>query len=81
MRALAEGGLVTRPTLALLGERGPEQVIPQRQLAAVGGGPRVETKLDQLNHNVTMLREDFAQLLDPRRQARAWTEAIAFAGT
>ena len=27
-RAMAEGGLVTRPTLALLGEAGPELVIP-----------------------------------------------------
>lgn len=26
--ALAEGGIVTRPTLALIGERGPEAVIP-----------------------------------------------------
>ena len=26
--ALAEGGIVTRPTLALLGERGPEAVVP-----------------------------------------------------
>ena len=31
----AEGGIVTRPTLALLGERGPEAVVP----LAGGGGP------------------------------------------
>ncbi len=40
VRALAKGGLVTRPTLALLGERGPEQVIPTDQLGAFGGGGR-----------------------------------------
>ena len=28
--AMAEGGIVTRPTLALIGEAGPEQVIPLR---------------------------------------------------
>ncbi len=32
---LAEGGIVTRPTLAVLGERGPEKVIP---LGKEGGG-------------------------------------------
>jgi hypothetical protein len=26
--ALAEGGVVTKPTLALVGERGPEAVVP-----------------------------------------------------
>ena len=40
VRALAKGGLVTRPTLALLGERGPEQVIPTDQLDEFGGGGR-----------------------------------------
>lgn len=32
---LAEGGIVTRPTLAMVGEAGPEAVVP---LAAAGGG-------------------------------------------
>jgi hypothetical protein len=33
--ALAEGGIVTRPTVALIGERGPEAVVP---LGRGGGG-------------------------------------------
>jgi hypothetical protein len=33
--AMAEGGIVTRPTLALLGEKGPEAVVPLGQ--GVGG--------------------------------------------
>jgi hypothetical protein len=33
------GGLITRPTLAMLGERGPEMVVPLRQGGGgVGGG-------------------------------------------
>ena len=36
VRALAKGGLVTRPTLALLGEREPEVVIPQSQIGRLG---------------------------------------------
>ena len=36
---LAEGGIVTRPTLAMIGEGGePEAVIPLSKLGAVGGG-------------------------------------------
>jgi phage-related protein len=35
---LAEGGIVTRPIQALIGERGPEAVIPLDQLAGFGGG-------------------------------------------
>ncbi len=34
---LAEGGIVTSPTLAMLGERGPEAVIPLNKAAAGGG--------------------------------------------
>ena len=33
---LQHGGVVTRPTLSLLGERGPEAVVPLSQLGAAG---------------------------------------------
>jgi len=36
--ALAEGGIVTRPTLALIGEDGPEAVVPLRQKNGKGMG-------------------------------------------
>ena len=36
--ALAQGGLVTRPVQALLGENGPEAVIPLSDLRRMGGG-------------------------------------------
>ncbi len=37
---LAKGGIVTRPTLAMVGEAGPEAVIPlnKRNTAGFGGG-------------------------------------------
>lgn len=35
---LADGGLVTRPTLAVVGEAGPEVVIPLDRLRGLGGG-------------------------------------------
>ena len=34
---LAEGGIVTGPTLAMIGERGPEAVIPLNKAGALGG--------------------------------------------
>jgi hypothetical protein len=44
---LAKGGIVTSPTLALIGEAGPEAVVPlsgrnaQQAGLALGGGPAV----------------------------------------
>lgn len=39
---LAKGGIVTQPTLAVVGEAGPEAVVPLSKLGAMGGGsPRV----------------------------------------
>jgi phage-related minor tail protein len=34
----AKGGVVTKPTLGLVGEAGPEAVIPLSQAGALGGG-------------------------------------------
>ncbi|MGE5589197.1 MAG: phage tail tape measure protein [Bacillota bacterium] len=39
---LAEGGIVTAPTLAMIGEAGPEAVVPLSQLGLAGaGGPTI----------------------------------------
>ena len=35
---MADGGIVTRPTLALIGERGPEAVVPLNRGTSMGGG-------------------------------------------
>jgi len=35
---LGDGGVVTRPTLALIGERGPEAVVPLDRAGGMGGG-------------------------------------------
>lgn len=53
---LAEGGIVRRPTLALIGEAGPEAVVPLGRsfggaggFAAAGGGPMSQTIIVQLD--------------------------------
>jgi hypothetical protein len=35
---LAEGGIVTGPTLAMIGENGPEAVVPLSKMGGMGGG-------------------------------------------
>jgi len=35
---LAEGGIVTGPTLAMIGEAGPEAVVPLSKMGGMGGG-------------------------------------------
>jgi hypothetical protein len=50
--ALAEGGIVKRPTLALVGEAGPEAVIPLNR--AMGGGMAGNT----INITVTSANPD-----------------------
>ena len=39
--ALAEGGIVSSPTLALIGEAGPEAVVPLDRMGSMGGGPQI----------------------------------------
>lgn len=49
---LASGGVVTQPTVALIGEAGPEAVVPLDKLGSTGGGP------------VTFSRESLAELAE-----------------
>lgn len=67
---LATGGIVTRPTLAVVGEAGPEAVIPLSKMGGFGGGTLV-VKVD-------LGAEQMAQLERGRRVAadlRAYTSA------
>jgi hypothetical protein len=38
---LASGGIVTSPTLSMIGEAGPEAVIPLSQMGSMGGGSNI----------------------------------------
>ena len=38
---MADGGIVTGPTTAVIGEAGPEAVIPLNQLGRFGGGANI----------------------------------------
>ena len=43
---MAEGGIVTRPTMGLVGEAGPEAIIPLDRLGSVGGGTSVVVNVE-----------------------------------
>ena len=43
---LAEGGIVSQPTVAMIGERGPEAVIPLGRAGAGVGGPNIIINLE-----------------------------------
>lgn len=62
--AMQHGGIVTRPTFALLGEAGPEAVVPLRNLrtgavqayASTGGTPAVQQTIEVKIDRETILR-------------------------
>lgn len=46
IRGLAEGGIVRSPTLAMVGEAGPEAVVPLHKLGSLGGDQTIIIELD-----------------------------------
>lgn len=51
---LAEGGIVTSPTLALIGERGPEAVIPLNRAGGMGGGANITINVQGADPNAVV---------------------------
>ena len=51
---LAEGGIVTSPTLALIGERGPEAVIPLNRAGGMGGGANITVNVQGADPNAVV---------------------------
>lgn len=51
---LANGGIVTGPTLALIGEAGPEAVIPLDRMGSMGGGANVTINVQGADPNAVV---------------------------
>jgi hypothetical protein len=68
-QAFAKGGIVTRPTLGVFGERGPEAVIPLDRLPDMLGRPIEITVVSQLDG-----------LTIAKATARHWPRALSHAG-
>ena len=71
----AEGGVVRKPTLGLVGEAGPEAVIPLDRLGSLGGGMNVS--VNQTNHITVSGVEDEQVRLLMRRMAEATRSGAA----
>ncbi len=69
--ALAEGGYVTKPTLALLGEAGPEAVIP---LSKMGSGQQYHTM--SINISLPPITINAGEKTSPQGTARATEDII-----
>jgi hypothetical protein len=54
--AMATGGIVTSPTMALIGEAGPEAVIPLDKMGQMGGGVTINVNGGDPNAVVAALR-------------------------
>jgi SLT domain-containing protein len=55
-KAMATGGVVTSPTMALIGEAGPEAVIPLDKMGGMGGGVTINVNGGDPNAVVAALR-------------------------
>jgi SLT domain-containing protein len=55
-KAMATGGIVTSPTMALIGEAGPEAVIPLDKMSGMGGGVTINVNGGDPNAVVAALR-------------------------
>ena len=55
-KAMASGGVVTSPTFALIGEAGPEAVIPLDKMGGMGGGVTINVNGGDPNAVVQALR-------------------------
>ena len=73
--ALAAGGLVTRPTLALVGESGPEMVVPLSNISTQQPGPLPAMMGANSGHTVNFMPGSIVSNANPNQIATeiAWT--------
>ena len=59
----AEGGRVTQPTIAMIGEREPETIIPDSKLGAVGSTYNVTVNIDGTGKNAEEIADEAVEVL------------------
>jgi len=76
---LAEGGIVTRPTLALIGEAGPEAVVPLNRAGGMagGGGPTYQITVNTGVGDAGQIGADIVEAITAyeRRNGSSWRAA------
>lgn len=72
IQAMAGGGMVTRPTLAMLGEAGPEMVVPMTPQRAVKPKRKVSAYHKRLGKAIKTLRK--RHLLKSGKWRKGWSQ-------
>ncbi len=72
---MAEGGIVTRPTAALIGEAGPEAVIPLNKLSSFSPNVTVNANLSS-GIDVTLLANRLAKVYANELHSQGLTRRI-----
>ena len=68
---LAEGGIVTEPTIAMIGEAGPEAVVPLSGGSAAGGiNINVENMNVRDDKDIKLIADELYTLIDRKNRAR-----------
>lgn len=72
---LATGGIVTEPTIALIGEAGPEAVVPLNGTNTVGGSISItiENLSVRNDQDVKMIAQELATMIDRKNRGRGVT--------
>ncbi|WP_423744757.1 hypothetical protein V5735_01560 (plasmid) [Haladaptatus sp. SPP-AMP-3] len=82
---LADGGIVNSPTLAMIGEAGPEAVVPLNRHSSGGDGRRrpagdINVYLDK-EETRNLIREGAAEQIQKRERELKWSRRRAESGT
>jgi len=67
---LAEGGIVTEPTIAMIGEAGPEAVVPLSGGSAGGINITVENMNVRDDKDIKLIADELYTLIDRKNRAR-----------
>lgn len=68
---LAEGGVVTKPTVAMIGERGPEAVVPLGRGGGMGTTININNPVVREEFDIDRIVQRVSQALSRRRQLSA----------
>ena len=64
----AEGGIVTRPTAALIGEAGPEAVIPLNKMGGMGTTININNPVVRNDTDINAIAEQVSRVLEDNRR-------------
>ena len=67
---LAEGGIVTEPTIAMIGEAGPEAVVPLSGGGVGGINITVENMNVREDKDIKLIADELYTLIDRKNRAR-----------